>query len=250
MARATIDESPRTAVPSAMDVPPPETVALPSGPVEITWRRAARARRISLRLDPTGSGVVITLPARASRKAGLALLTGHHDWVAERLAARPPAVDFADGAEIPIGGVPHRIRHVPDARGGAWLDGEHLCVTGAPEFLRRRVTHFLKAEAGRRLATLVVEKARAAEVTPRRITMKDTSSRWGSCAPDGSLAFSWRLVMAPPFVQDYVAAHEVAHLKHLNHGPLFWALVARLTPHTKQAMRWLRAEGSRLLRIG
>jgi predicted metal-dependent hydrolase len=87
-------------------------------------------------------------------------------------------------------------------------------------------------------------------VTPRRISMKDTRTRWGSCAADGSLAFSWRLVMTPDFVQDYVASHEVAHLKHMNHGKRFWALVNRLTPHTATAIPWLRAEGFRLLRVG
>ena len=80
--------------------------------------------------------------------------------------------------------------------------------------------------------------------------MKDTRSRWGSCAANRSLAFSWRLVMAPRFVQDYVAAHEVAHLRHMNHGTRFWSLVENLTPHTEVAVTWLRTEGPRLLRIG
>jgi predicted metal-dependent hydrolase len=87
-------------------------------------------------------------------------------------------------------------------------------------------------------------------VNPRRVTVKDTSSRWGSCAANGNLAFSWRLVMAPPFVQDYVAAHEVAHLRHMNHGAGFWGLVAGLTPHMDEAMRWLKRDGPALLRIG
>ena len=206
-----------------MDVPPPETVALPSGPVEVVWRRIARARRISLRIAPSGKGVIVTLPARASRKAGLALLTGHHDWVAQRLAAMPPPLAFEDGALVPIGGVPHRIRHAPDAHGAAWLGGQELFVTGAPEFLRRRVTNFLKAEAGRRIAALVAEKAAAAEVVPRRITMKDTSSRWGSCAPDGSLAFSW--------LKTVESASEIKVSPAL--APVPWVIVARLltVPH-------------------
>ena len=82
------------------------------------------------------------------------------------------------------------------------------------------------------------------------MAVKDTRSRWGSCAANRNLAFSWRLVMAPRFVQDYVAAHEVAHLRHMNHGPRFWALVAELTPHTTAAVEWLRTHGPRLLRVG
>jgi predicted metal-dependent hydrolase len=93
-------------------------------------------------------------------------------------------------------------------------------------------------------------KASVVDVAPRRVAVKDTKSRWGSCASNRNLGFSWRLVMAPPHVQDYVAAHEVAHLRHMNHGPRFWSLVAELTPHTEIAVAWLRNNGPKLLRIG
>jgi predicted metal-dependent hydrolase len=230
--------------------PDSEIVSLPSGTARVEWRRNARARRVSLRIDPTDGAIVVTLPLRASRRAGMALLMGHVDWVAQRLAALPAAVTLADGTEVPIGGVAHIIRHHPDRRGGAWLEAGELHVTGQPEFLSRRVVDFLRAEAGRRLSLLTRAKAGQAGLIPGRITIKDTTSRWGSCAPDGALAFSWRLVMAPDFVQDYVTAHEVAHLRHMNHGPAFWHLVASLTAHTPRAMAWLRHEGPRLLRVG
>ncbi len=233
-----------------MDLPCSETLSLPRGPAHIEWRRSARARRVSLRIDARGGAVVVTLPPRTGRGAGVALLMTHADWVAERLAALPDAVPFADGAMVPISGHPYRIRHMPNARGGAWLQDDEICVSGAAEFLRRRVLDFLSAEARRRLAALVVAKSGQLGITPRRITVKDTHSRWGSCASDGSLAFSWRLVMAPELVQDYVVAHEVAHLRHMNHGKRFWALVDKLTPHAAEAIPWLRAEGSRLQRIG
>ena len=233
-----------------MNVPPPETLNLPSGPARVEWRRSTRARRVSLRVDPRGGAIVVTLPPRASHKAGMALLMGHVDWVADRIAALPESVPFTDGAMVPVCGVVHRIRHVPNARGAAWLQDGELHVTGAPEFLPRRVMDFLRAEARRRLSALVAAKAALAGLTPRRIVVKDTSSRGGSCAPDKTLAFSWRLVMAPDFVQDYVAAHEVAHIAHMNHGPLFWALVDRITPHTKAAIAWLRRDGAKLQRVG
>ena len=229
---------------------PPETVELPSGPARVQWRRSARARRISLRIDPCGGGVIVTLPLRAGHRAGMALLMDHVDWVADRLAALPNAVRLADGALVPICGVPHRICHLPHARGGAWTQDGELHVTGRPEFLARRVKDLLRSEARRRLGALAAAKAELAGLQVRRLTVKDTRSRWGSCANDGSLAFSWRLVMAPEFVQDYVAAHEVAHLRHMNHGKRFWALVDKLTPHTETAIPWLRKEGARLLRIG
>ena len=208
-----------------MDDLQPETLALPSGLARVEWRRSSRARRVSLRIDPTGGAVVVTLPIRATRKAGMALLMGHAEWVSSRLAALPEAIRFAEGATVPIAGVPHRIRHAPTAKGGAFLLGQELHVTGAREFLSRRVRDFLRKEAQRRLGALVAAKAGLIGVVPKRVTMKDTTSRWGSCAPDKSLALCWRLVMAPAFVQDYVVAHEVAHLRHMNYGPKFWALV-------------------------
>lgn len=226
-----------------------ELVSLPGGPARVEWRRSARARRVSLRIDPRGGAVVVTLPPRAARHAGVALLMNHADWVSARLAALPGPVLFTDGAVVPLHGRDHRIRHAPGTHGVQAIGGEIL-VGGNGEFLARRVGDFLRAEARRRFSELVGQKAMAAEVTPHRVAVKDTKSRWGSCAANRNLGFSWRLVMAPAHVQDYVAAHEVAHLRHMNHGPRFWALVAELTPHTDAAVVWLRNNGPRLLRIG
>ena len=227
-----------------------EILKLPGGPARVEWRRSKRARRVSLRIDPRGGAVVVTLPPRAARTAGMALLMNHADWVTRRLAALPGPVPFADGARIPLHGVEHRIRHQPGLRGGVRVEGREILVSGDVGFLTRRSVDFLRAEARRSFATLVAAKAEAAQLRPRRITVKDTRSRWGSCAASGSLAFSWRLVMAPPHVQDYVAAHEVAHLRHMNHGPRFWALVQGLTPHSDAAVAWLHTHGPRLLRVG
>ncbi len=230
--------------------PEAETLALKHGPTVVQWRRSARARRVSLRIDPQTGAVVLTLPPRAGRAAGMALLADHADWVRDRLAALPGAVALGPGATVPLDGVPHRIRHVPEGRGGAWLEPGALCVSGEAAFLRRRVLDFLRAEARRRLCALSHEVAARAGLHPRRVTVKDTRSRWGSCAGDGTLMYSWRLVMAPPHVQHYVAAHEVAHLRHMNHGPQFWALVEALTPHRRAAVAWLRTGGAGLLRVG
>jgi predicted metal-dependent hydrolase len=233
-----------------MEHTPPATLTLPSGIAQIDWRRSARARRVSLRIHPTNGSVVVTLPPRATHKAGMALLLDHVDWVSDRLAALPSAVVFAPGASVPIADEPHVIHHHPDARGGAWLADGALHVTGAPEFLNRRVRDFLRQEARRRLAPLTVAKAAAIDTAPRRVVMKDTTSRWGSCAPDKTIALCWRLLMAPDFVQDYVVSHEVAHLRQMNHGPQFWSLVDQLTPHKRTAINWLKTDGARLMRIG
>ncbi|NMJ43028.1 M48 family metallopeptidase [Roseomonas sp. JC162] len=239
-----------------MQSPDSETVVLRPGvlgaPVgcPVRWNRSARARRVSLRIDARAGEVVVTLPMRAGRRAGMALLTTHAAWVMQRLAALSPPVELAPGVEVPLGGLPHVIRHDPDARGGAFLDGQSIVVSGRAEFLARRVKDFLRAEAKRRIALLAEGHAATLGVKIRAIRLKDTNSRWGSCAPDGTLAFSWRLVMAPDWVLDYVVAHEVAHLRELNHSSRFWAHVAALTPHREPAQDWLRENGPALLRVG
>ena len=229
--------------------PTPETFMLPGGAAEVHWRRSARARQVSLRIDPRGGKVVITLPPKASRLSGLQLLMSHADWVQGRLAALPRPVLFADGALVPLNGVAHRIVHALGGRGVRLADGA-IHVSGGVEFLPRRVRDFLRAEARRQLSTLAVGKAATVGVAPRRVSVKDTSSRWGSCTAQRDLAFSWRLVMAPGFVQDYVVAHEVAHLRHMNHSASFWGLVDILTEHREAAIGWLRREGAQLMRIG
>lgn len=226
-----------------------EILRLPGGPARVEWRRSSRARRVSLRIDPREGAVVVTLPPRTTRTAGMALLMDHADWVSQRLAALPGQISFVDGAHVPLHGIEHRIAHV-GGRGGVWVEGRQINVGGEPDFLARRVGDYMRAEARRQMSALAAEKSAAAGVRPSRVSVKDTKSRWGSCAANRSLAFSWRLVMAPHFVQDYVAAHEVAHLRHMNHGPRFWALVETLTPHTAPAVAWLRNDGPRLLRIG
>lgn len=221
----------------------------PHGPTRVEWRRSRRARRISLRIDPRGGGVVVTLPPRATQAAGRALLADHARWVAERLACLPGPHPLADGATVPLDGAPVLIAHHPHAR-VTRLQGGVLSVAGDAAFLPRRVTDFLRAEARRRFADLAAQKAAASGLRPGRIVVKDTQSRWGSCSARGVLMFSWRLVMAPPMVQDYVVAHEVAHLRHMDHSPRFWALAEALTPHRAAATRWLGRHGAGLMRIG
>lgn len=225
-----------------------ETIPLQKGEARVAWKRHPRARRVSLRIDPRAGSVVITLPKRGSRRAGMDLLMTHAAWVADRLAALPEVVAFVDGAWLPVDDSPRPIRHAQGAR--SVIADDEIVVGGEPAFLARRVSDLLRAEARRRLLRLSHEKAAQVGAAPRRVTVKDTISRWGSCAPDGALAYSWRLIFAPVSVQDYVVAHEVAHLSHMNYGPRFWALVRTLTPHTEAAVDWLRREGPRLMRYG
>jgi predicted metal-dependent hydrolase len=216
----------------------------------VAFRRSDRARKISLRIDAANGGIVITLPPRASRRAGISLLQAHEAWVAEKLAELPTALPFRPGALVPVHGLAHEICPVPSGRGGAWIAENKIFVTGEPEFLARRVSDCLKRLARQRLTALAAEKGRLAGLTPKSVRVKDTRTRWGSCAPDGTLAFCWRLICAPEFVQDYVVGHEVAHLRHMNHGRQFWALTEELTEYRAAASAWLGANGQALLRIG
>jgi predicted metal-dependent hydrolase len=216
----------------------------------VEFRRSQRARKVSLRIDACQGGVVITLPPRASRRAGISLLQTHEAWVAEKLAELPGAVPFIAGAAVPVNGVPHTIRAVANGQGGAWIEGGEILVSGGPQFLARRVTDHLRRLARQKLTALTAEKARLAGLSPKCVRVKDTKTRWGSCAPDGTLAFCWRLILAPEFVQDYVVGHEVAHLRHMNHGRNFWALTDTLTAHRLAATAWLSANGHSLLRVG
>ncbi len=231
-------------------LPLPKGALAPAMSCQVRWRQSDRARRVSLRICPREGAVVVTLPPRAGRRAGLQLIREHAGWIMERLAKLAPPLEFAPGAEVLLGGEPHVIRHDPAARGGAFLRGGAIVVSGEPSFLRRRVTDFLRAEARRRILVLVGRHAPVLGAAPRTVRVKDTRSRWGSCAPDGTLAFSWRLVMAPGWVLDYVVAHEMAHLREMNHSTRFWSHVARLTPHRDTAVEWLRENGPALLRAG
>ncbi len=238
---------PREAVRSGQ----PELLRLPAGEATVHWRRCQRARRVSLRIDPRAGAVVVTLPPRTSREAGLALLRAHSDWVAGRLAELPRPVAFEDGSAVLVAGQPHVIRHAPSARRGVWIEADEIRVSGEARFLARRVGDFLRAEARLRLAALAARIAAGdAGLLPSRLAIKDTTTRWGSCSSERVVMLSWRLVMAPAPVQHYVVAHELAHLRHLDHGRGFWSLVERLTPHRLEAEAWLKRHGPALLRTG
>ncbi len=235
----------RTAVPPML-----EMLLLPSGETPIRWRRSRQARRISLRIDARAGAVVVTLPLRAAREAGLELLRTHSSWVAGKLAALPGQVVFEAGETVALSGVPHVIRSLPEARRGVWVEAGEIRVSGEGAFLARRMLDFLRGEARSILGACARRIALQSGLQPRRLVIKDTSSRWGSCSSDGVVMFSWRLVMAPPEIQHYVVAHELAHLRHLDHGALFWKQVALLTPHRSRAEAWLRLHGPALLRTG
>ncbi len=218
--------------------------------IPLVVSRHPRARRITLRLDGSSGGVRLVLPKRTALRDGLDFAQRKADWLLEQIDARPVWVPFEDGARVPLLGREHVIRHVPAARRGVWREPGTIFVSGFAEHVARRVGDFLKAEARGEIVPRARAKAAAVEREVRRISVRHMSSRWGSCGSDGTLCFCWRLILAPEYVLDYVVAHEVAHLRYMNHGPRFWTLAARLTADTEGARRWLREHGDTLLCYG
>jgi predicted metal-dependent hydrolase len=212
--------------------------------VEITLRRSARARRLSLRVSRVDGAVTLTVPPGMRDRTALDFLAQQEDWLRRTLARRVPATTIGHGAQVPVEG---RMLTVTPANGRAVrIEGEALLVPGPAETAAARVAGFLKALARDRLATACDRHAAALGRRYATLTLRDTRSRWGSCGTTGKLMFSWRLVMAPPEVLDYVAAHEIAHLAQMNHSPAFWAVTERLCPGYAAYRRWLRTHGEHL----
>lgn len=209
-----------------------------------------RARRMTLRVDKGSGRLRLTLPPGVSRDDGLSFIRRQEGWLRQRLAELPEAVPFADGTLLPILGFDHRVRHRPDTRAGVWRSAGEIHVSGQAEHLPRRLTDFLKKEARAEITPRAHALAKEVGRPVGRITLRDTSSRWGSCSSRGDLSFSWRLILAPETVLHYVVAHEVAHLRHMNHGPRFWHLVDTLVDDVETPKRWLRHNGARLMRYG
>ena len=230
-------------------------IAFDQAVYRILVRRHRTARRYTLRIQAATREVILTMPPRGSLKEAKAFAEKNGGWIAARLRRLPQAAPFADGMIVPVRGEPHRIVHKGDRRGTVWIetadDGEQrLCVAGGAAHINRRVTAYLKKEARRDLEAASRRYAAELGVKIKRVSVRDQTSRWGSCSSAGVLSYSWRLILAPPFVLDYLAAHEIAHLREMNHSIRFWRLLATLAPAMKPAKVWLDVHGGDLHRYG
>ena len=218
-------------------------------------RRHRQARRYTLRIHAATREVILTMPPRGSVREAKEFAQKHGGWIAARLRRLPEAAPFADGTVLPLRGVQHRIVHRPGVRGTVWAEmgaaGEALlCVAGGAPHIDRRVGDFLRREALRDLDAASRRAAERLGVAIKRISVRDQSSRWGSCSTTGVLSYSWRLILAPPFVLDYLAVHEVAHLIEMNHSRQFWRLVNGVCSDAGRAKLWLDIHGTDLHRFG
>lgn len=231
--------------------------------VALVTRVNSRARRLIVRVDPISGTVVVTAPSQRALTHALAFAESERAWIAGQLARLPRRISLVSGAHVPVRGIDHVIMLVPtrllgqlpgpERKGPVWIDtrgANTIMVTGTPQHTNRRVIDFLKREARFDLSRRVAHHCAALGLKVPRLVVRDGKSRWGSCARNGPLSFSWRLVMTPPEVLDYVAAHEVAHLVEMNHSRRFHAIIAQLCPHVASSRQWLACHGAGLHRFG
>lgn len=207
-------------------------------PIEVRLRRSARAKRYSLRISNSDGTISLTIPSRASERAAIDFAERQEGWLRNALAKRP-AMEWPEfGGSLLFEG---RMRLLVETTGRRInLNEETLEVPGTSAQLPAKLSGFLKVSARERLADATEYFADQLGKSVTRITLRDTKSRWGSCTTDGKLMYSWRLVMAPPKVLQYVAAHEVAHLVEMNHAPQYWSVVRGLMPDFELHRRWLK----------
>tara|TARA_R110002110_G_scaffold26572_7_gene97480 strand:- start:1167 stop:1853 length:687 start_codon:yes stop_codon:yes gene_type:complete len=215
-------------------------------PIPLILRRSARAKRISLRISQLDGRVTLTLPKRLAERQALDFARSKEDWIRKHLDARGADVPVQLRAEVPLGGQVHRVVAGQGRR--VQIDAGTISVPGPADRVGVRLAAHLKEIARDRLAAACDDYAARLGKGYTRLTLRDTRSRWGSCTSDGGLMFSWRLIMAPPSVLDYVAAHEVAHLAQMNHSPAFWAEVTRIYGDFDPPRQWLRTHGADLHR--
>lgn len=218
-------------------------------PLDVHLKRSALARRFSLRVSRLDGKVTLSIPVRAGVAEAMAFLRGQEGWLRATLGAMPEsAVERVGiGSLITVEG---RALTLEQGSGRAVrVEGDALLVPGDRGQAGARVAAWLKVLARDRLARASGHYAGLLGRRYTRLSLRDTRSRWGSCSPDGALMYSWRLIMAPPSVLDYVAAHEVAHLVEMNHSDAYWAVVSRIYPGWQRERAWLHAQGQSLHRL-
>lgn len=213
-------------------------------PVPLTLRRSARARRISLRISSLDGRVTLTLPKSLPEDTALAFAEEKADWIRGHLQKHPEAVQAGFGTVLPIDGQNRMVERAQGRR--IQLEAGRIAVPGNNP--ARPLQRYLKELARDRLAEASDYYADRLGKGYSRLTLRDTRSRWGSCTADGGLMYSWRLILAPPAVLRYVAAHEVAHLQEMNHSQAFWDTVERIHGRWQAPRAWLRENGASLHR--
>ena len=228
------------------EVEPLTRVYAGSPPIEVVLKRSARARRLSLRVSRLDGRVTLSLPEGFPEGEAVAFAEEKADWIRSHLSAALAAKSVHIGGSIPVEGRQRTITKSSDRQFAIGQD--YIAVPGGETRVALRLRAYLKQIASQKLRFASDHYAKTVGQSYQQITLRDTKSRWGSCTAQGNLMYSWRLIMAPPEVLTYVAAHEVAHLVHMDHSPSFWSLVDQLYPGYKDPRKWLRDNGAELHR--
>lgn len=215
-------------------------------PVTVHLRRSQQARRISLRVSGLDAKVTLTLPRGVRTAEGIAFATEKAAWLRQQMQSRPQTQQVGLGVRLPLVG--REMQVVPGTGKRIEVVGDEILVPGSEETVGRRLATFFKHLARDHLASASDRYAADLGLRYNRISLRDTRSRWGSCSSAGGLMYSWRLIMAPQDVLEYVVAHEVAHLRHMDHSAAFWAQVRELYGPYESQRLWLREEGNALHR--
>ena len=221
-----------------------QIIQLGQPPIDVTVRHSARARRISLRISGLDGKVSLTVPGAGSMRQAQRFLQEREDWIRQNLEAQPKVLTPNVGSTIPISGKLYNIQQGHGRR--VLISDDAILIPGPPHLLVSKLKAFLRELARDHLVEASQRHAIALGRPFGKITLRDTRSRWGSCSSEGNLMYSWRLILAPNDVLDYVAAHEVAHLAEMNHSAKFWSTVSMLMPEYEAPRRWLRKNGAEL----
>lgn len=225
----------------------------PALPEHVVVKRSTRAKRIALRLDPQSRLFHLVVPKGTSVKRAQLFALEHEEWMQNRLQELAPQILFVDGAVIPLFGQKTRIDIQRDnslKRTAITLENNELIVRTPMSDPSPRIKRFLKALAKEKLNALSLEKATRIKKSVKAVYVRDTKTRWGSCSSDNNLSYSWRLIFAPYELFDYVVAHEVAHLKYLDHSKAFWSVCRNLSDNYLDGKYWMQAHGQELMRYG
>ncbi|APG63426.1 hypothetical protein LPB140_00650 [Sphingorhabdus lutea] len=218
-------------------------------PILIT--RNARARNISLRADPVRREIRITMPNYAQTSQALEFVEKKREWLSAKLSLAAKHIPFDHRAIIGICGEEVEIIWDETASRHVTLKEQKLYVGGPRDHISPRITRWIKAQARKIFAKDLAHYCQKLGVATPRLSIGDPRSRWGSCSSNGTIRISWRLYFAPRFVQRAVIAHEVAHLRHMDHSKAFYALLDILYEgNRKQADKWLKMHGTGLHMVG
>ena len=214
--------------------------------MDIKVIRSDKSGKLILRIDSKERIPVLSVPRFCSQRRAVKFVNDNMDWILQSLAKLPEIKNFCDGDTIFLFGQSVTISHRPQEKGGVWLDGNLLCVSGKAEFLHRRIRDYIRRRAADEFYLRSKKLAEQIGCKLNGVVIKDTKSRWGSCSSLNNINYSWRIALAPDFVIDYLLAHEVSHLKHHNHSDSFWKCVANLCPEWSKGNSWLRRNGKTL----